>query len=209
MKKVIRICFPKILMWFKIQSQGPKIILFFSYIFLGLGRGRRCRRRGTLSSSSSALCSPSSSVMCSVLWWTSSSWCTSIRQGGQAGRTDSIPSIVLHWDASPNLSPLCLQYTTLPVRLYNCRQSRRGDVGWVVSRRRESAVRSQSDIQYMYSLGQTEPQNKKRVPTTLLISEKKPNPKKLHLGVLILASCWKEEIFKFVHPVQCPPFGLE
>ena len=30
---------------------------------------------------------------------------------------------------SPNLSPLCLQYTALPVRLYICRQNGRRDGG--------------------------------------------------------------------------------
>ena len=129
------------------------------------------------------------------------------RGAGRQNRQHPLHRLTLRCLTQP--LPALSAGTTLPVRLYNCRQSRRGDVGWVVSRRRESAVRSQSDIQYMYSLGQTEPQNKKRVPTTLLILEKKPNPKKWHLGVLILASCWKEEIFKFVHPVQCPPFGLE
>ena len=40
------------------------------------------------------------------------------------------------------LSLLCLLSTALPVCLYNCRQSRRGEVRWGVSRRRGCAVRS-------------------------------------------------------------------
>ena len=48
-------------------------------------------------------------------------------------RTDTVgqhPPSVFSWKDSPNLSPLCLQFTSLPVRLYNCRQSRRREVAW-------------------------------------------------------------------------------
>ena len=35
----------------------------------------------------------------------------------------SVPPFIVRKKHSPNLSPLCLQYLTIPVRLYNCRQS--------------------------------------------------------------------------------------
>ena len=41
----------------------------------------------------------------------------------------SVPPIVVKRKHSPNLSPLCLQHLIIPVRLYNCRQSRQREVG--------------------------------------------------------------------------------
>ena len=41
----------------------------------------------------------------------------------------SVPPFVVRRKHSPNLSPLCLQYITIPVRRYNCRQSRQREVG--------------------------------------------------------------------------------
>ena len=45
----------------------------------------------------------------------------------------SVPPFLVRRKHSPNLYPLCLQYLTIPVRLYNCRQSRQREVGWVLS----------------------------------------------------------------------------
>ena len=43
-----------------------------------------------------------------------------------------VPPIVVKRKHSPNLSLLCLQHLIIPVRLYNCRQSRQREVGWVL-----------------------------------------------------------------------------
>ena len=72
------------------------------------------------------------------LWWHGSHVEWMAHSSGQYNqwiyitlRTDS-PPFVFCGKHSPNLSPLCLQYTALPVRLYNCRQCRRREVGRVL-----------------------------------------------------------------------------
>ena len=63
------------------------------------------------------------------------------------------PPIVLQKVNSHNLSPLCLQYTALPVRLYNCPQSRRERLGGLTFCKTVGvALRSTSDIYSLVSL---------------------------------------------------------
>ena len=59
------------------------------------------------------------------------------------------PPFVVRRKHSPNLSPLCLQYLTIPVRLYNCRQSRQREVGRVLPSDNQGGVRTLLSLIYI------------------------------------------------------------
>ena len=108
------------------------------------------------------------------------------RGAGRQNRQHPLHRLTLRCLTQPLPALSAVYYTTCPSVELPTEQAGRC---WVSRLKTTGECCPFSERYTVYSLGQTEPQNKKRVPTTLLISEKKPNPKKLHLGVLILASC--------------------